>query len=196
VSRGVSAIRGLIAALARLLPPGALPDVDYVLNHVVNRIPLTSIRMRAYSSLGVHLDDVESTMISLGVELWRAGALSMGPRSVIGQRCYVDARAGISIGSDVSISREASILTATHKVDCPDFSPTFGPVRLDSHSWIGMRAMILPGVRIGEGAVVGAGAVVARDVDPYTVVGGVPAKVLRKRAEPMSYELDWRPSWF
>jgi maltose O-acetyltransferase len=185
-----------VAALSRLLRSGALPDVDYVVNHVVNRVPLTSLRMRTYALLGVQLDDPRDAMISLGVEMWRARALSMAPRSVIGQRCYVDARAGIRVESDVSISREVCILTATHKINCPDFSPTFGPVHFAQRSWIGMRAVILPGVNIGEGAVVGAGAVVTGDVDPYTVVGGVPAKVLGKRAEPMSYELDWRPNWF
>jgi acetyltransferase-like isoleucine patch superfamily enzyme len=184
------------ATLARLQERGALPDVDYVLNHVVNRIPLTGMRMRAYAALGVQLESLDETMISLGVEVWRGGALSMAPRSVIGQRCYVDARAGIRVESDVSISREVCILTATHKVDCPDFTPTFGPVHFGPRSWIGMRAVILPGVCIGEGAVVGAGAVVSHDVDPYTVVGGVPAKFLRKRAEPMLYKLDWHPSWF
>jgi acetyltransferase-like isoleucine patch superfamily enzyme len=185
-----------IAALSHLLRSGALPDSDYVMNHVVNRIPLTSLRMRAYALLGVHLDDPQDVMISLGVEMWRARQLSVAPRSVIGQRCYVDARAGIRIESDVSISREVCILTATHKVDCPDFSPTFGPVHFAPRSWVGMRAVILPGVHIGEGAVVGAGAVVTDDVDPYAVVGGVPAKVIGKRAEPMSYKLDWRPNWF
>jgi putative colanic acid biosynthesis acetyltransferase WcaF len=191
----VKGMRGF-ATLARLQGKGALPDVDYVLNHVVNRIPLTGMRMRAYAALGVQLENPDDAMISLGVEMWRAGALSMARRSVIGQRCYVDARAGIRVESDVSISREVCILTATHKVDCPDFSPTFGAVHFAPRSWIGMRAVILPGVSIGEGAVVGAGAVVSQDVDPYTVVGGVPAKFLRKRAEPMSYKLDWRPSWF
>ena len=184
------------ATLARLQEGGTLPDADYVLNHVVNRIPITDMRMRVYAALGVQLEDPDETMISLGVEMWRAGALSMAPRSVIGQRCYVDARAGIRVEADVSISREACILTATHKVDCPDFSPTFGPVHFGPHAWVGMRAVILPGVTIGEGAVVGAGAVVSHDVEPYTVVGGVPAKYLRKRAEPMHYKLDWRPSWF
>jgi acetyltransferase-like isoleucine patch superfamily enzyme len=185
-----------VAELSRLLRSGALPDSDYVVNHVVNRIPLTSWRMRAYASLGVQLDDPHNAMISLGVEMWRARALSMASRSVIGQRCYVDARAGIRVEADVSISREVCILTATHKVDCPDFSPTFGPVHFGPRSWIGIRAVILPGVHIGEGAVVGAGAVVTRDVDPYTIVGGVPAKLVGQRPEPMSYKLDWRPNWF
>ncbi len=188
--------KGLFASVFRLQQTKVLPDVDEVLNHVVNRIPLTSVRMRAYALLGVHFDDVDDAMISMGVEMWRAGALSMAPRSVIGQRCYVDARAGIRVESDVSISREVCIITATHKVDCPDFSVTFGPVHFGPRSWVGTRAVILPGIHIGEGAVVGAGAVLTKDVDPYTIVGGVPAKVIGKRAEPMSYRLSWRPNWF
>jgi acetyltransferase-like isoleucine patch superfamily enzyme len=187
---------GAFGAVSRLQQTEVLPDVDEFLNHVVSRIPLTSVRMRAYALLGVRLDNVDDTMISMGVEMWRAGGLSMAPRSVIGQRCYVDARAGIRVESDASISREVCIVTATHEVDCPDFSVTYGPVHFGPRSWIGTRAIILPGVQIGEGAVVGAGAVVTKDVDPYTIVGGVPAKAIRKRVEPMSYKLHWNPNWF
>ena len=184
------------ATLARLQEGGALPDVDYVLNHVVNRIPLTGVRMRAYAALGVQLEDPDDAMISLGVEVWRGGELSMARRSVIGQRCYVDARAGIRLDSDAGVSREACLLTATHVPDDPDFAGTLAPIHLERHAWIGMRALLLPGVRIGEGAIVAAGAVVTRDVEPYTIVAGNPAKPLRKRREPMRYELDWRPSWY
>ncbi len=183
-------------ALSRLQQSGALPDLDYVLNHIVNRIPLVAVRMRAYASLGVEFDDVDSAMISLGVEMWRGNALSMGRGSAIGQHCYIDARAGIRIESDVSISREVCVLTATHEVDSPDFEASLAPVHFARRCWIGTRAVVLPGVHIGEGAVVGAGSVVRSDVDPYTVVGGVPAKIIRKRLEPMSYELDWRPNWY
>jgi acetyltransferase-like isoleucine patch superfamily enzyme len=182
--------------IRRLQLAGAAPDPDYVLNHVVNRIPLAGPRMRAYSALGVQFDDLDSTNISLGVEMWAGGNLSMGRRSTIGQRCYIDARAGIRVESDVSISREVSVLTAEHEPDSPDFDARLAPVRFERRSWIATRAVILPGVCIGEAAVVAAGAVVRSDVDPYTIVGGVPAKVLGKRREPLSYELDFRPSWY
>jgi acetyltransferase-like isoleucine patch superfamily enzyme len=175
---------------------GALPDQDYVLNHAVNRIPLVAARMRAYAALGVQFDDLESANISLGVEMWAGHNLSMGQRSTIGQRCYVDARGGIRVESDVSISREVCVLTAAHEPDSPDFAAPLAAVRFEQRCWVATRAVVLPGVCIGEGAVVAAGAVVASDVDPYTVVGGVPAKPLRKRREPLSYELDFRPSWY
>jgi putative colanic acid biosynthesis acetyltransferase WcaF len=181
--------------LVSLLRSGAIPDPDYALNHVVNRIPLVALRMRAYAALGVGFDDVASANISLGVEMWLGRRLTVGARSTIDQRCYIDARGGIRVDSDVSISREAALLTATHPPDDPHYRGALAPIHLGSHCWIGVRALILPGVRIGEGAVVGAGAVVTTDVEPYTIVAGVPAKALRKRSRPMSYELDWRPSW-
>jgi acetyltransferase-like isoleucine patch superfamily enzyme len=181
--------------LIELARSGGLPDPDYVLNHLVNRIPLVGARMRAYAAMGIAFDDVSSTHISLGVEMWMGQRLRMGARSVIGQRCYIDARGGIRVDSDVSVSREAVLLTAQHVADDPEFAGTLAPVHLERRCWIGVRALVLPGVRIGEGAVVGAGAVVTSDVEPYEIVAGVPAKTLRKRAAPMTYELDWRPSW-
>jgi acetyltransferase-like isoleucine patch superfamily enzyme len=182
--------------IMRLQRSGALPYPDYVLNHVVNRIPLVAARMRAYAALGVQFDDLASANICLGVEMWAGSNLSMGRGSTIGQRCYIDARAGIRVEPDVSISREVCVLTAEHEPDSADFGTSLAPVRFERRCWIATRAVVLPGVRIGEAAVVAAGAVVTSDVDPYTVVGGVPAKVLRKRREPLSYELDFRPSWY
>jgi acetyltransferase-like isoleucine patch superfamily enzyme len=181
--------------LVDLVRSGAIPDPDYALNHVVNRIPLVGARMRAYAALGVKFDEISTTQISLGVEMWIGHRLTMGARSTIGQRCYIDARAGIRVDSDVSVSREAALLTATHDPDDPEFAATLAPVHLEQRCWIGMRSLVMPGVRVGEGAVVAAGALVTSDVERYTVVAGIPAKILRKRREPMSYKLDWRPSW-
>jgi acetyltransferase-like isoleucine patch superfamily enzyme len=179
-----------------MIRSGVLPDPDYALNHVVNRIPMVGARVRAYSLMGVKFDEPSSAHISLGVDMWVGYRLSMGARSAIGQRCYIDARAGLRIDEDVSISREAGLLTATHIPDDPDFDARLLPIHLERNCWIGMRALILPGVRVGEGAIVAAGALVRSDVMPYTIVGGVPARVLGTRKGPMSYHLDWRPSWY
>ena len=78
-------------------------------------------------------------------------------------------------------------------MDHPRFVTETQPVVIENYAWIGMRAMILPGVTIGEGAVVAAGAVVSRDVAPYTVVGGVPAKPIGRRQGPARYELAFHP---
>jgi putative colanic acid biosynthesis acetyltransferase WcaF len=181
--------------LVGLVRSGVLPDLDYVLNHVVNRIPLASPRMRAYAMLGVRFDEISTAQISLGVEMWMGQRLAIGARSSIGQRCYIDARGGVRVDSDVSISREAALLTATHIPDDPDYAAELAPVHLERRCWIGMRSLVMPGVNVGEGAVVAAGALVTSDVERYTIVAGVPAKVLRTRREPMAYRLDWRPSW-
>jgi acetyltransferase-like isoleucine patch superfamily enzyme len=171
------------------------PDRDYAFNHVVNRIPMVGLRLRAYAALGVAFDDRASAMIALGVRMWAGRNLAMGPRATINQECYIDARGGVRIDADASISREVCVLTAAHDLEDPRFGAPARPVHIEHHAWLGARAMVLPGVRIGEGAVVAAGAVVTRDVEPYTVVAGVPAKVIRTRPRPMAYELDWRPGW-
>jgi acetyltransferase-like isoleucine patch superfamily enzyme len=174
---------------------GVLPDSDYALNHVVNRVPVVGVRMRMYAAFGVEFDDVTSTNIALGVEMWRGERLKIGRDSTIGQRSYVDARGGVRIDEHVSVSRETALLTATHRPDDPSFAGRESPVHLEHHAWIGLRAIVMPGVVVGEGAIVAAGALVTCDVAPYTIVGGVPARVLRERHHPMSYELNWRPSW-
>jgi len=174
----------------------ALVLLDYLANHVVNRIPLVGLRMRAYAALGVTFDAPESANIGLGVDLWATRSLSMGARSTIGQRSYIDARGGVRIDSDVSISRGVMVMTAEHVVDDPDFGATLAAVHFEPRSWVGAAAIVLPGVRVGEGAVVAAGAVVTKDVAPYTVVAGSPARPIGTRPAPMRYELDFRPSWW
>ncbi len=182
--------------LVRFARTGIVPDPDYALNHFVNRIPLVGARLRAYSAFGVKFDDISSANISLDVEMWVGRRLSMGPGSSIGQRCYIDARGGIRMDSHASISREAALLTATHMPDDPDFTAALAPIHLAQGSWIGVRALLMPGVCVGEGAIVGAGAVVTSDVAPYEIVAGVPARTLRKRAQPVNFKGHWRPNWY
>jgi maltose O-acetyltransferase len=82
----------------------------------------------------------------------------------------------------VSISPGVWILTDSHDMHDPSFPEILSPVKIGNHVWIGSRALILPGVTLGEGAVVAAGAVVTSDVEPYTVVGGVPARPIGTRS--------------
>ena len=174
----------------------SLPDGDYVMNHVVNRIPLVAQRLAAYAALGVSFDDVTDVNIALGGEVWNGAGLSVGRGSSIGQSCYVDARGGIRLSEQVSVGREVALITATHIVDDPSFDARVAPIELGTRSFIGVRALVLPGVTIGEGAVVGAAAVVTRDVEPWTVVTGIPAAPVGRRQGPMDYELRWRPNWY
>ncbi|HEU5439754.1 MAG TPA: acyltransferase, partial [Ktedonobacterales bacterium] len=86
------------------------------------------------------------------------------------------------------------LVTGTHDMNDPDFRDEYKAIVIDDYAWIGSRATILAGVTIGRGAVVMAGAVVTRDVPPFAVVGGVPAKVVgeRKLKDP-AYRIAYRP---
>jgi len=83
------------------------------------------------------------------------------------------------------------IYTLQHDMESPSFDAVGAPVIIEDYVYIGPRAIILPGVRIGYGAVVGAGAVVTKDVPPYAVVGGVPAKFIHER----NHDLDYTPDF-
>ena len=112
--------------------------------------------------------------------------MKIGDGSWIGQQCFLHSAGGLTIGRNVGIGPAVKIITARHEAEGKD-SPilhtpiAFEPVTLEDGSDIGTGSVILPGVTVGEGAQVGAGAVVCEDVEPYTIVGGVPARLLKKR---------------
>ena len=112
--------------------------------------------------------------------------ISIGSHVSINRGCtfycgYQSRDARIEIGSHVAISPEVTFLAAGHEADDINLADNGGAIIVKDHVWIGGRAVILQGVTIGEGAVVSAGAVVNRDVAPYTIVGGVPARFIRDR---------------
>jgi maltose O-acetyltransferase len=118
----------------------------------------------------------------------------LGDRNVLNFGCLLDGRVyPIHIGNDVSIGPEATILTLGHDPQSPDFADKGGEVVIGNHAWIAYRAIILPGVRIGEGAVVAAGAVVTRDVEPFAIVAGSPARKVGERNRNLSYQLNFHP---
>lgn len=111
--------------------------------------------------------------------------IEIGDNSGLGVNCYI--RGPLKIGKDVMMGPEVIILTNSHNFDSLDI-----PMNLQGNSepkqvvigndvWIGSRVIILPGVKVGNGAILGAGAVVTKDVEPYAIVGGNPAKVIKYR---------------
>lgn len=97
----------------------------------------------------------------------------------------------LTIGNNVSIAGEARIYTMEHDIDSATFDEVGAPVVIEDYVVIGTRVTILPGVRVGRGAVVASGAVVTKDVAPYAVVGGVPAKFIRERSHDLKYTLKF-----
>jgi maltose O-acetyltransferase len=111
--------------------------------------------------------------------------MSIGDRSSIG----IDSRINgmVQIGCDVMMGPQVLIYTRNHCIDCTEVPminqgvTEESPVVIEDDVWIGARVIILPGVRIGKGSIIAAGAVVSKDVPPYSIVGGVPAKVIKYR---------------
>lgn len=114
--------------------------------------------------------------------IWAPWNLAMGDFSVLGDRvdCYDVAL--IEVGAHSVVSQYTYLCAATHDVDQPGFPLVTKPIRIASHVWVAADAFIGPGVTISEGAVVGARASVFKDVEPRTIVGGNPARLIRRRA--------------
>ena len=114
--------------------------------------------------------------------------LHIGDETWIGQMCFMHSAGGLSIGAGVGIGPGVMMITSTHeelgRSHAPLDSPvSFAPIVIEAEVNIGMGAIILPGVTIGRGARVGAGAVVTHDVEAFSIVAGSPARLLRHRPE-------------
>lgn len=171
----------------------------YLTNHVITYIPSHTIRRAWYRHvlrwrIGPRATILMGQYIQIGGIRSGSTKVSIGRGTVINRGCMLYTTGGLIIGENVSISTGAWLVTGTHDMNDPLFPDNYLPIVIGDHAWIGLRATILAGVTIGEGAVVMAGAVVTRDVPPYAVVGGVPARVVSQRKlQNPSYELDFCP---
>jgi len=165
----------------------------YLANNIVTNIPSFRIRHWYYKHI-LRYSIGNDSSIHMGVFVTGLN-IKIGDNSVINRHVYLDGRIGITIKDNVSISPEVYIVSMEHDYNDPNFKTTGKSVLIEDHVWIGVRAMILPGVTIGEGAVVGAGSVVTRSVEPYQVVAGVPARRIGERLRQISYRHRYFP-WF
>ena len=166
---------------------------QYLANALVSHIPFHVIRLWYYRSIctlkiGKNASILMKTTI-VGTDI------QIGINSVINRNCLLDGRSGIKIGKNVSISPNVHLITGSHDLNSERFKYIGKSIIIDDFAWIGSRATILQGVRIGEGAVVAVGAVVTKNVEPYTIVGGIPAVKIGIRKSKIDYNPAWRP-WF
>jgi acetyltransferase-like isoleucine patch superfamily enzyme len=164
----------------------------FLYNKVLSGFPSRGVRnlfLRLWSgSFG------EGTNVQMGCRFLNGRKVFFGDHNVINFGCLFDGRHfPIHVGDNVSIGPEATILTLGHDPRSPVFEDKGGPVKIGDRAWIGYRALILPGIEIGEGAVVGAGAVVTKNVPPYTIVAGNPAVKIGDRPRDLDYTLSFRP---
>ncbi len=155
---------------------------ELILNEVTPSIFSRHIRKFIY----VHLYGVkmgEEVYMYRHIELREPHNLIFDGRNSIGKNVVLDARMGLHIEEGCVIGSGAVVWTLHHDYDSDDFRTIGGSVTLGAYSWICSHSIILPGVSVGRGAVVASGAVVTKDVPPYAIVGGVPAKIIGHRTE-------------
>lgn len=162
---------------------------EYFLNNAVPCVASWKVRRFILRRLGIGIG--EGTFISKDVYFMTPRLFRIGKHSCINRGCLLDARGGLIIGDSVSISHKVSIVTGGHDVDSPSFAAKYLPVEIGDYAWLGIGCTILQGVKIGKGAVVCAGAVVTSDVEPFSVVGGVPARKIKERPHDLSYKCEW-----
>lgn len=159
----------------------------------IGYIPSHHIRNFIYR----HILDVKlapTAIIYFGAEIRGAYQLKIGRGTIIGDKSVLDARqGGITIGENVQLGSFVKLWTDSHDHDDPYFRSLphkHGPITIGDRVWIGPDVTILHSVNIGEGAVVAAGAVVTKNVEPYTIVGGIPAKKIGERSHNLRYIFD------
>ena len=139
----------------------------------------------------------KNSVIRLGndVRLARFCSLRAGEQGItvhdgvgINKFCFLDGNGGIEIGADTLISPGVQCLSGNHIIDDPDVpikyqGTTYGKVTIGEDCWLGTNAVVLPGVTIGRGAVIGAGAVVTKDIPDHAIALGIPARVVGHRGD-------------
>lgn len=166
--RAIDSITSLLAQLACYLPN--------------NRLRILVLRLLG-ASIGA------GCAVYHGVE-WRAiWRVDIGDDVFVAEHAMLDGRGGLTIGASTSINSGVQLWTAQHDIRSPDFAYAKAPIRIGHHAWVCSRAIVLPGTTIGDGAVVAAGAIVSRDVAPWTVVAGNPAVKIANRPTLDRYRL-------
>lgn len=167
----------LIKAIYRIY--NYLLDLELFFLRLVGWVPFYLIRRLFYSLDGVKIG--KGAHIHMGTQFFYPANISIGEGSIIGQNVFLDGRDKLIIGKFVDIASDVMIYNSEHDINSEDFRAVIAPVEIGDYVFIGPRAIILPGVKIGKGTIVAAGAVVTKDVGEYAIVGGVPAQVIGER---------------
>lgn len=152
----------------------------------VGNFPSLHVRKFIYKLLGVEMGS--KVVFHFRTEIRAPHMLCLGKGTIIGDNAILDARSGLIIGKNVNLSSNVSIYTLQHDHRDSMFCSVGASVKIEDRVWIGSNVVVLPGVTIGEGAVCCAGCVVTKNVEPYTVVAGIPAKKVNERPHGLRYE--------
>mgnify|MGYP000452011947 CR=1 FL=1 len=171
--------------------------IERFVDYNISTLPSNHVRKWLYKGLGAKLG--KNVVFHLETEIRAPYQLKIGKGSIIGDNTILDARTGLEVGENVNISSNVSIYTLQHDHRDPNFACPIGKnmsVKIKNRVWLGSNVIVLPGVTIGEGAVCCAGCVVTKDVEPYAVVAGIPAKKVGERPQNLIYEFSGKSCRF
>lgn len=172
----------------------SLELVNGVLIWIVGFIPSHHIRRFFYRVFGMKIGS--GSTIHMALSTYNPSGITIGNDTIIGEWAVLDGRDTLKIGNHVDIATGVMIYNSEHDINDEKFKAITSPVEIEDYVFIGPRAIILPGVKIGKGAVVAAGAVVTKNVEEFKIVGGVPAKEIGERSNrDPQYKLG-RAAWF
>lgn len=171
-----------------------LLEFEVFLLHLVGYIPIHHLRRLFYRIAGIKIG--KGSSIHMRTRFYDPINITIGEDTIIGEDAVLDGRDKLIIGNHVAMATGVMLLNSQHEINDEFFSPSISPIVVEDYVFIGPRAIVQPAVRIGRGAIVAAGAVVTKDVAPFAVVGGVPAKIIGERKlKNFHYKLG-RARWF
>lgn len=164
----------------------------YFYNHWITNLPNHSLRI-FYLRHVIGIQIGQECFIHMGC-FFEGNNIFIGNNTVIGRNCYLGGSGGtLTIKNNVSITAQTYIFCATHLTNSSTFECTHKDVIIEDYAFIGARAMILPGVRIGKGAILGAASTATKNIPDYSVYAGAPAKEVGKRNQNLIYKLQYSP---
>lgn len=154
-------------------------DFELMLLRWVGHVPFHFFRNFFYQVAGMKMG--KGSRIHMWASFFQPKNITIGEGTIIGDHIFLDGRKKLSIGNHCDIASQVMIYNSEHDLESDTFKAREEPVEIGDYVFIGPRVIILPGVKVGKGAVIAAGAVVTRDVEDFTMVGGVPAKPIGER---------------
>lgn len=160
---------------------------DYITNHIVSHIPFWIIRKMYLLLCGAKIKS--HSQIDMNVTFMDPNRLCVGHNTHINRQCLIDARGELSIGNNVSISLRSAIITGSHNHKSSEFEFIRTKITIDDFVWMGFQTTVVGNVHIGKGAVICAGSVVTKDVEPWSIMAGVPARKIGERPRNLKYSI-------